>query len=634
MKHKTSLAIAALLSLSICAHAQQNTPKIETITIEGTHAPIAIGQIAGSVTVIDESQIKASGALTLSELLRSVAGVNLGQSGGSGSLSEMRFRGTESNHIMVLVDGVQINDGGQAGLTDFSHLLLANIERIEVLRGPQSAIWGSNAIAGIISISTKQATSQHIQGNASIAYGNKSTKTISASVSQQREKLGFSLNASSYKTDGENISRQGDEKDGYQNTSLSGGIHYNMDSFNRIKLQARLVDYKSDADGYDFSTGLVGDSDAQAKGKHKSLGINWHFAPVKEGKKDGIYSQLLSLQYSKQETDNFSNQQFERSSTGEKLRVLWSNRFEFNNHKWLNIGLEGVNEDFSQQGPSTASLINQKESNDTWAIVSDGLYALTKQLTLSASYRHDNNDIFADASSYRVGASFDVYRDWRIFVSQGKAIKNPSFVERFGYFPNSFIGNPNLQPEQQKSTEIGIEGAFDLFTLQINWFDASLKNEILGFVFLPDSGQFTAQNASSQSSREGIELSLSGNHAKLQWQLQYSYVDASEGDSIELRRARHTGSFNTTYQISQSHQVYLQADYSGTKFDNYFPPSQAGQVVSLPAYFLLSANYQYRYDESIDVNIRVSNALNNAYEDVFGYNTDGQRILASINYSW
>ena len=631
----TILAASLLSATFTCAQAQiPSSNKIETISITGTHSPIVVGQIAGSVTIIDQARIEASGALSINDLLRGVAGINIGQTGTSGSLSEVRFRGAESNHVLVLLDGVAINDGGQGGLTDFSHLLLSNIARIEILRGPQSAVWGSSAIAGIISITTKHASGEQVQGRLNVGLGNREIVNASAGLSKQGDKLGFALNASGFSTEGENISRIGTENDAYRNKDVSAKFNYHFNDFNRIDLNARLLNYTSDADAYDFTTGLVGDGDQVAKGEQLSLGLNWYFTPHKNGQKDALYSQLLSFQYSKQDTDNFSNQLFDRQSIGEKLRILWSNRFEFSAKTWLTVGLETTNEKFVQAGSPTNTGINQKNENDTWSIVGDGFHRLANNVSVSASVRYDNNDIFDDASSYRIGANYEINDDWRAFISQGKAIKNPTFVERFGFFPNSFLGNPNLTPEHQTTTELGIEGAFDNISIQVNWFRAALNNEILGFVFVPQSGQFTAQNSTEKSTREGIELSLQGDLQRFSWQAHYAYLDALQGNSTELRRSRHTGSLSTTYAISAQHRVYLQADYTGTKFDNFFPPMQAGQIVALASYWLASVNYQYKYSEHININVRVSNAFNANYEDVFGYNTDGRSALVNVTYIW
>ena len=629
----TMLASAALLSLSINIHAQEND--IETITIAGSGVPISVGQIAGSVTIIDEAQISASGAVSITDLLRTVAGVNIGQTGPSGSLSEVRFRGSESNHIMVLVDGVAINDVGQGGLTDFSHLLMANVARIEILRGPQSAIWGSSAIAGVISITTKQSSNAKLQSGAGISIGTRDTYRANASASRRIDKLGFNINASTYKTAGENISREGEEKDAYSNTDISGGLNYHFNSNNKLVFNARFLNFSADADGYNFATGLVSDNNALAKGEQISLGLNWHFAPTNSASEQSIYSQLLSIQYSSQATDNFNDSLFERSSKGEKFRILWTNRFKFAFDKWINIGLESTTEDFAQRGATAENEANQDQSNETLSIVSDGLYGLTKELSLSASYRYDNNDDFENADSFRFGASYAISNNWRLFISQGKAIKNPTFVERFGFFPNSFLGNDALTPEQQKSTEAGIEGSFNNTSIQLSWFHANLDNEILGFVFDPDSGQFTAENATEKSERQGFEISANGQLDSLRWQAQYSYLDAMEGSAQELRRSRHSGSASATYTLNKYHQWYVQADYSGTKFDRFFPPfPQPSQVVSMDSYWLASVNYIYSHNNNLSLNLRFSNLFNEEYEDVFGYNTQSRQALLSVQYNW
>ena len=636
MSFKYAIVAASVLS-GVYAQAQIVSPSsnnIESIQVISPHSPIDVGQIAGSVTIIDESQIRASGAIGISELLRTVAGVNIGQTGPTGSLSEVRFRGSESNHIMVLVDGVAINDIGQGSLTDFSHLLVSNIERIEVLRGPQSAIWGSTAIAGIISITTKSADSNGLVSSVNIAAGNNRTHQGAAHVSKQSKQVGYKLNVSGYKTQGQNISRTGNEIDGYYNIDASGGINYQINQSHRINANARIVEYENDADSYDFTTGLVSDADVVARGKNISGAINWHFNEHQTGQEHSIYSQLLSLQYSQQDTNNYSNAQFDRASQGKKLRVLWSNRFEFTSNKWLNIGLESTKEEFMQQGLGPNNGINQQRSNNTWSLVSDGVYALSPALSLSGSYRWDNNDTFKNADSYRVGASYAIGRDWRVYVSQGQAITNPTFVERFGFFPDTFTGNPNLVPEQQKSQEIGIEGAFDTLSLQLNWFTATLNNEILGFVFIPDTGGFSAQNSSGKSQREGVEVSLQGQFKRLNWQAQYSYLDAKQENTIELRRARHSGSLSATYTHNAKHQYYIQADYTGSRFDSFFDPSAGAQTVALSNYWLLSSNYQYFYSNKLQINLRLSNALNKQYEDVLGYNTNARDFLVGITYQF
>lgn len=636
-----------------CAYAHNQTSitssltskNVEEISIVGFRETLPTPLVAGSVNIIAEEQILASGAVSIIDLLRTLPSVNISQSGPMGSLSEIRLRGSESNHVMVLIDGVEINDTGQSGLVDFSHVLLANIERIEVLRGPQSALWGSAAIAGVISITTRQASSKEAKGQVKLGFGNRNTSQISAHASQQIDKLSLALNLNMLDTNGENISREGSEDDGYNNTSIYSNVAYRFDQYNQLKAHVRYLDYENDFDATDFSTGLLSDADNVTKGEQISLGIDWQFAPGTNDSDRPFYSQLLSAQYSKQSNDNFSADVFSGSTTGEKLRVLWNNRFQFSRTNMLNVGLETVEENFEQAGIISFGDPNQRQDNASYSFVGNGQYALSKSINFSLSYRYDNNNEFDNASSYRIGATYQVNNQWRVFASQGQAIKNPSFTERFGFFPQTFLGNPELQPEQQQSTELGLVWADKQTEMQISWFKADLKNEILGFVFDANSGQFTAQNADINSTRTGVEISLVGeidrigdngsNDGSISWQTHYSYLDASESSQTELRRSPHSASFNITYSNNNAHQFYLQADYTGSRLDRFFPPfPQAAEIVGLESYWLLSANYVFAYSEHLNFNVRLSNALDHQYEDVVGFSGESRRVMFNASYTW
>lgn len=632
MKTNQTLLVSAMLASPLfCQIAHANTA-IETITITGASYPVAKPFIAGSATIIDEQSIEASGALSFTDLLRTVAGVNVSQSGPLGNLTELRFRGSESNHIMVLIDGVEINDAAQGGLVDFSHILLANIERIEILRGPQSALWGSNAIAGVISIITKQAEGNSVNPSLGLSIGDRDTYQANASVNQRTDTFNYTFNASVLKTDGENISRSGDEQDGYKNTNVSGSLGYKINKTHSLDVNARFVDYSSDFDASDFSTGLIGDANNETQGEQLSIGANWRFTPQQD---DAFYAQLLSFQYSQQSNENFQDNEFSGSSEAIKLRVIWNNRFSLAQYSFINIGFEGVDEDFDQTGPVVFGDPNQSQSTSSYSLVTNGQYAVSQQVNLSASYRYDNNDTFDNASSFRLGSTYIVNDDWHAFISYGKAVKNPTFTERFGYFPSSFLGNPDLIPEQQKSFELGVEGSFKRINLQLSGFSAELEDEILGFVYDSANAQFTAANAQTASKRKGFELSLNGSVQNVDWKAQYSYLDATENQENELRRARHTGSVSASYTIDTQHLVYAQADYTGTRYDIFYPPfPAASETLALEAYWLVSANYQYKYNKNMTINLRLSNILNAQYEDVIGYSGESSRALLGLRYSW
>ena len=632
MKTKLTL-LAALIAASPAVYSQLDS-NVETISVLGSRAAVDQRTLAGSVSFLDADAIDASGASTVVELLRTFAGVNVSQSGPTGTLSELRFRGSESNHILVLIDGVEINDIGQGGLVDFAHIVVADIERIELLRGPQSALWGTSAVSGVISITTKRA-SEAQQLSANITAGTQSTKELGLAYRTKREKLSFGLNLNHLSTDGDNISRNGNEDDGYRNTSLSAKLHYDLNDAHQLTSNLRLVEYTSAFDAVDFATtGLPTDADNISEGNQLNYLFRWLHAPSAK-----LWSQSLTYQLSRNESKNYSQDVFTGSTFGETQRLAWIHYIDFSQghntgDNFLNVGLDAVEEDFRQAGPIGFGDPNQSQSNTTISMLADGQLGLGESFHVSSSLRRDNSEEFEDVTSFRLGLSWQVKDDFKVFVSRGKAIKNPSFTERFGFFPGTFQGNTNLRPESSYSNEVGLAySPSELFSMQLTHFSTELEDEINGFVFDPATGAFTADNMDETSTREGLELSLKGYLDNFSWSASYAYLDAKAPTEIELRRARHTGSLVADYAINDTNNLYIQGDYTGSKLDRFFPPFPASaEIVELGAYWLVSANYSYKISEHLNLNLRAENLLNEVYEDVFGFVGQKRRITLNVRY--
>ena len=328
---------AASCSTSILALEQNRS--IETISIMGSRAPVDKSTLAGSVSFINADTIEASGAATVTDLLRSFASINISQSGPTGTLTEIRFRGSESNHILVLVDGVEINDIGQGGLVNFAHLLVSDIERIELLRGPQSALWGSSAVSGVISITSKKAaiSGQH-KLSANVGLGTQATRQLGVSYKTRRNGLSLSANLHHLKTDGENVSRQGSEEDGYRNTSLNTNVAYQANQEHKLVFNVRLVDFVTDFDAIDFvNTGLPADADNYSKGKQLSALLRWDFTPS-----ESIWSQSLSYQLNRFASDSFSSDVFSGGTVGKTQRLNWINYIDLGANDFINVGLDKI----------------------------------------------------------------------------------------------------------------------------------------------------------------------------------------------------------------------------------------------------------------------------------------------------
>lgn len=634
--NKAALSAAVLSCLSTPAYSQTLNQDIETLTVTGTRLPISLTKLPGSVSVLTESDIQASGALQLTDLIRGLPGVSLAQSGSPGGLTEVRVRGSETNHLLILIDGVVSNDIGQGSLVDLAHLTSANVVRIELLRGPQSARWGSGAIGGVLSITTKSgqfaANESHVDFSA--AAGTQGTLQGSMNARSQSDNVGVSAYASYIRTDGDNVSRVGNEDDGYDNMTAGLNLNYAVSNEHTLIANLRTVHYENDYDGTDFAiTGLPTDTDNVTDGAQLSAKLRWEFAP-----NNTQYRSALSAHYRKDENDNTESGVDAGGTTGERIELNWTSFYAIKNWDFAG-GVEYLQRLFDQRGPINFGDPNQKQHDNTYSVFAESNGQLTKSLTATLSARYDNNSEFDNALSYRGGLSWQLNNHYTLFTSYGSAVKTPTFTERFGFFPASFVGNPNLEPETSEEWEVGVKANWKKVTGQISVYTADLEDEINGFVFVPDAGAFSADNIDGESAREGVDVELNWNSGYGDITAAYSYLDAEQTDNgitnTELRRARHQGSLTYTTDFgTDAFSLYTKLAYTGSHYDTFFPPfPEPSQTLALSAYTLATVNLSYQIDAKWQVSLKVDNAFDTDYEDIVGYAGQERRALLSVNYS-
>ncbi|WP_169726074.1 TonB-dependent receptor plug domain-containing protein [Aestuariibacter salexigens] len=625
------LSVAAFVAMAACVHAEQAP---ETMTIIGSRGDSLSPYYAGRVDSLDRQDIEQAATLSLAELISSFAGMTVSYSGGLGSLTEVRLRGSESNHLLVVVDGVIINDVAQNGLVDFAHLSLAHIERIELLRGPQSSMWGSGAVAGVLNITTREPQSTP-QKNLSFEAGEQRSHRLSASMSSGNDQRSYVLSATSFATQGNNIASQGDEDDGYRQQQLSGRLHWQPYSDQQITLTSRLVNYHSDFDGLDYiNTGLPVDADNVSDGEQVGVNLRWLVAPRRDN-----WRSAVELQLYQHNTENIELGRQASYTKGRSGRVNWTGQWAFNDDSYINLLAEYAREDFIQRGPVSFADPNQRQRIDSMSLAFESLVSLSSELSLTLSARSDDNDVFNNANSYRVGLTYQLGNSGTIYVSRAKAIKNPSFLERFGYYPTQFVGNPSLTPEQAISHEAGINWRpHPRLQFAISVFDSVLQNEINGFVFDPAVGQFTAQNVQGESHRQGFEIALRGDWRSLNWRASYSYIDATQGEAniTELRRARHQGALAIAYRWYQQRAgISVQLNYNGSRLDTYYPPYPANpETTGLPAYSKVHLKLDYRVSDNLQLNLGAENLLDTVTQDIVGFNSNGRRAYVDMRYTW
>jgi vitamin B12 transporter len=628
------LAGSLLFALPLAAQAEQN---IEEVLVSASLLPIAASRSANAITVIDSEQLKNRAATSVSDLLRDVPGLAVSRSGVQGSSTQIRVRGAEANHLLVLIDGVEANDPSQSDELNWGTLTASDIERIEVIRGPQSAMRGSDAMAGVVNIITRRAN-EPLSVKVFMEVGSFATHNSGFSVGAKSGDFDARLGASHLETEGENISRTGSEKDGYQNTNYNLKAGWNVSDQLRLSVSARHTEGMNefDADG-DFD-GFVEDQNKVSEFCNSTTGLKAGFTSA-----DGRFQHKLVIAQS--ENNNAAFTDFVKgnvtASTKDQYQYTGSVFWDESTQR-LSLLAEREEEDYSQRGPlSLGSDPNQDRERDTDSFALEYRTDISDNLTLAASGRYDDNSEFESADTFRVEAIYQLNDSARVRSAYGTAIKNPTFSERFGFYTN-FIGNPNLKPEESTSWELGIDQELlsGALTLSATLFDAELENEINGFVSDPDGAGFTSANKEGTSQRQGVELSAIGTLSdSLSLNAAYTYTDSVESDSAggyvdEVRRPRHTASLNLSWQVMDNLHINTNAQFNGSQTDVFFPPwPTPSETVTLADYTLLNVNANYSASEKLDLYLRLDNLLDDDYEEVFGYQTLGFGASFGLRYS-
>ena len=597
--------------------------EIESVTVSAT--PIRIDDVGSSVHVLGREEILGRG---LASVLREVPGLAVSQQGSEGAIAQVRVRGAEANQVLVLINGVEANDPAQGSEFDFSQVATLDIERIEIVRGPQSALWGSDAMAGVIHIITRQdGDTTGVTVNAEAGSFDTQRAFVSAQHAGNRHQVKFT--ADYLESNGTNIARDGDEDDGLDNLTLGLSGRLDLGDTVTASYTLRHTDRSTDFDGTDFfTTGLPTDAD------YRTESMLFYGGVTVSHDISGALSHSISLGRTDTENVTFAGNPAGDVSNGERDAI----RYQFNvigtAHR-LSVLLEDESETWEQRG--VASFFgdpNQDRETGTRSVAGEYRFDVDN-LHLSASARRDNNDDFDDATSWRLTAN-TALAGTTLFASIGESVKNPTFVERFGFFTN-FIGNPNLAPEESLQWEVGARRAFldDALTASFTWFDATLENEINGFSFDAATGGFTSVNVAGESERSGAEVSL-GYAASdaLSFAMSYSYLDATQpnaaGDLVdEVRRPRHSGSVSVR-RTWDAASLSLAVQHSGEQEDDYFPPFPPFQErVVLDSYTLVSLAGEVRLRDGVHLTGRIENALDETYEQVFGYRSPGAATYLS-----
>jgi vitamin B12 transporter len=588
--------------------------RIEPIEVIGLR-PSDASTAAASVTRLDENALAVRGAPNVADALRAVPGVAVSRSGGVGALTQVRIRGAEANHTLVLYDGIDVSDPVN-GETDFGLLTALPVSQMDVLRGSASSVHGSDAIGGVVDLRASAGPGAVARAEAG------SFETGQLTLGGQTGSFGAVMSV--FGTDGVDTSGSGGETDGSSAGSvlLRGRGEVSRWTVSGLAL-ARRTETQSDPDA-DFD-GRIEDGDRLGKAEQVLIG------GALEGEALGL-DHRLRASWNQVKRENSADGQFTDDSAGERLKVGWSPSFAWQDSKLHGL-IETQRETYQREDAIYGGFTDADETLDTTSIaaeyVRDG-----GGLHLSASVRQDFNDgQFDDALSWRAGASYQFTPlDAQLRASLGTGYKKPAFTELYGFFPGSFVGNPDLKAETSFSGELGWDQY--LFSkavhVSLTGFAARLEDEIFT-AFNPDFTA-TALNRDGESERKGIEFAATwkATEALQVWSQATWVASENENGEDEIRVPDVTASVSAAWQKRESGlRIGGALDYVGAQDDFDFGAFPAVRV-ELDAYVLASLAAELPLNERAVLTLRGDNLLDEDARDVFGFAAPGAGVYLGL----
>ncbi len=613
---------------------------LEPLVVTATRTPTPSRDVGSDVTVITAEDIAQRQRMSVLDILRGVPGLNVVQSGGLGQQTSVFLRGANSNHTLVLIDGVEANDpSNPGGFFDFSILLVDNIERIEILRGPQSTLYGSDAIGGVISIITKKGRGKP-HATARAQGGSFGTFKVMGGVSGGGELFNYSVTGSRLESSGISAadSRRGNsEEDGYHNTTVTSRLGLTPGSHFAFDFTLRYQDDYTEIDG----------STVDAIG---------HFSPIDDPNAalnaqqlytrgqgqltafDGQWEQILAVSFTKYHRVNQDqpdpNNPFPLPGTfdGEKVKVAWRNNLHFVKDHLFTFGIATEEESMEIESPS--SNLPSKSARTTGYYLQDQ-WSRWDKLFITGGVRLDDHSRFGAQVTGRVTAALVFDRFGTKFRgSYGTGFKAPSLSQLFDDRFNNIVkgvkfefSNPNLGPEKSESWDIGVEQFLwnKRLSLGVTYFDNDLTDLIQFQQVTPDKFQLINVAKAQVTGWEVVialapfeGLTLRGDYTEMQ-------AKNKQTEEFLLRRPHHKAAFNANYQFLDKGNVHFQVIYVGNRQD-------VGNI-RLSGYVLANLAVSYDFTENFQLFARVNNLWDEHYEEVFGFGTPGISGFGGVKFS-
>jgi vitamin B12 transporter len=641
-------SMAGVVPLILCAQqacAQSSTTStgtsLDEVVVVANRAPEPLSKVGNSVTVLTDQDIEQSQATITSDLLAQTPGITVARTGGVGQPTSVFIRGAESDQTVVIIDGVKMTDPSlAAGGFDFENLVIGDISRIEILRGAQSTLYGSDAMGGVINIVTADPT-QKAGGSASLEGGSHDTGDGTVTVGGVSDQLMWRVAGNYYGTSGIPAFDEylGGRRDcASQIGGGAGQVRYELTPDLELDLRGYFVTARTDFDGYDTPTGVFGDDSEYGKTQQGIgyAGLTWR-SP------DRSFTNRLSVQYTDSETRNYdpnapANYGYPTTETfygyGRNIREEYQGTWQFSGAGQVVFGAENEHSTIDTYSPGSPYLSQGVIIDSGYA---QAQYEVLTGLTLTAGARYDHHDVYGGHGTGQFAAAWvlpDQLPDQQTILraSFGTGFKAPSLYELYSQY-----GNPALQPETADSWDAGIEhhALQDRLVVSVTYFQR-ISRDLINFFDCSTPSPLCATEpfgyyANIQRTfAQGVELAGSIKATdRLSITANYTWTDTedrSPGSSTygnELpRRPADAGNTAVTYVWPFRLTTALALRYSGPSFDD------AANQIRLGGYVLLDFRASYPVSDHFEMFARVENLTDRHYEVAYQYGTLGRSAYA------
>jgi len=617
-----SLLMTQLFTANVFA---DTTLKTSDVFVTATRTPISKKNVIADITIISEEEIKLAGSSSLPELLQRQPGIEISNNGGQGKVSTLFLRGASSTHSVILLDGIRI-DSATAGLTAIENIPLSQIEKIEIVRGPASSLYGQDAIGGVIQIFTKKGLNG-FKPYFSYGYGKYNTSIAQGGIRGGDDKTSYAINLSSQSSTGfsafePNANSSANiynlDKDGYRNKSVSASLSHKINEELDINFQYFLSQGKNKYDN---------------RYANFDPSIDWKNTQDQESLSGSVNSQLTNYWKSSFRVglgidDYVEKQRYISGATREVDNVYKTiqNQITWQNDLILPLGsLVLLYDKLDQKINVTDTSYSKKDrQNDAYMI---GYNLNQANHNFQANVRKDFNSVYRDATTGNIGYSYAMNSNWSIASSFGTAFRSPTF----NYLYAGSYANPDLQPEKSKNVEAQLKYQSDAEFFSFVTF----KNKITDFIISDSTTNFRPYNINTA---EIYGATVSSSHFMNHFQVKSSFTVQSpmneSADKYLPRRSNFFGTVGLNYFI-QNWNLGFEATGSGNRYND------AANLFNIPGYIKTNLFADYQINKNLTMNARVDNVLGKnytyAYEgnpttDGFRYQTPSQSFFISLRY--